>query len=174
MYLCTYKYSLYSAAVAQQDVVLTMMSGEQCFGSRVTLLCTHPNPLADSVKYFPLLINWAEDGTTIDFGDPSSVRFTATRLNSTATTLSFTVTEDRVINYTCFLVLQANRSREESNVVTIDALGKYMNLLLIQSSTFIFLLMRGPFMLLRLYCPHMYVLVLRPPYTYCTCTYICR
>ena len=106
-----------------------MTSGEQCFGSRVTLLCTHPDPLADPVKYVPQLIAWAKDGTAIDFTDPSSsARFTPTRLNSTASTLSFTVTEedhrDRVITCTCFLLNNANRDREESNVVTIDTLGE--------------------------------------------------
>ena len=106
-----------------------MTSGEQCFGSRVTLLCTHPDPFADSVKYIQQTINWAEDGTTIDFSDPSNARFTATRLSSIASTLSFTVTEedhrDKVIACTCFLVLNnANRDREESNVVTMDALGE--------------------------------------------------
>ena len=108
-----------------------MTSGDQCFGSRVTLLCTHPDPFADSVKYLPQLIAWAENGTTIDFTDPSIARFTPTRVNSTASTLSFTVTEedhrDRVITCTCFLVLNnANRDCDESNVVTIDALGKYI------------------------------------------------
>ena len=106
-----------------------MTPGEQCFGSRVTLLCTYPDPLADPVKYYPQDITWAEDGTTIDFTDPSSsARFTPNRLNSTASTLSFTVTEedhrDRVITFTCFLVLN-NASRDESNVVIFNALGKY-------------------------------------------------
>ena len=107
-----------------------MTSGDQCFGSRVTLLCTHPDPFADPVKYVPRTVEWVENGTTIDFGDPSSsARFTVNRLNSTASTLSFTVTEedhrDRVITCTCFLVLNsANRDHEESNVVTMDALGE--------------------------------------------------
>ena len=114
--------------LAQQGVVLTMTSGDQCFGSRVTLLCTHPDPLADPVKYFPQAITWAEDDTPID---ASSARVTLTRLNSTASSLSFTVTEedhrDRVITCTCFLVLNnANRDRDESNVVTIDFPGKGM------------------------------------------------
>ena len=129
--VCTCKYSFNSVVVAQQDVVLTMMSGEQCFGGRVTLLCTHPDPFADAVKYFPQAITWAEDGTVIDFTDPSNTRFNVTRLSSTSSTLSFTVTEedyrDRVITCTCFLVLNnANRDREESNVVTIDPPGEGM------------------------------------------------
>ena len=115
-----------------------MTSGDQCYGSRVTLFCTHPDPFADAVKYVPRTVEWAENGTTIDFGDPSSsARFTVNRLNSTTSTLSFTVTEedhrDRVITCTCFLVLNnANRSHEESNVVTMDALGDYVNLVLTQ------------------------------------------
>ena len=36
-----------------QGPVLTMMSGEQCFGSRVDLLCTHPDPFDDPDKCFP-------------------------------------------------------------------------------------------------------------------------
>ena len=108
-----------------------MTSGDQCFGSRVTLLCTHPDPFADSVKYVPRTVEWVQSGTVLDFTDPSSARFTPTRLNSTASTLSFNVTEEdhrnRTITCTCFLVLNnANRDREESNVVTIDALGEYM------------------------------------------------
>ena len=114
--------------LGQKDVVLTMPSGEQCFGSRVTLLCTHPDPLADSVKYIQQTITWVVDGTVLDFSDPSNAGFTPTRLNSTASTLSFNVTEedhrDRVIASTCFLALNnANRDREESNVVTIDPIG---------------------------------------------------
>ena len=110
-------------------MVLTVTSGEQCFGSRVTLLCTHPDPFADPVKYVPRTVEWAENGITIDFTDPSSARFTVNRQNSTASTLSFTVTEedhrDRVITCTCFLALNnANRDREESNVVVMDALGE--------------------------------------------------
>ena len=106
-----------------------MMSGDQCYGSRVTLLCTHPDPSNHPGMYVFDSFRWAEDGTAIDFSDPSSARFTANRLNSTASTLSFAVTEeehrDRVITCTCFLVLNnANRNREESDPVTIDALGE--------------------------------------------------
>ena len=109
-------------------MVLTITSGEQCFGSKVTLLCTHPDPSNHPGMYVSDSFRWAEDGTAIDFSDPSSARFTATRLNSTASNLSFTVTEedhrDRVITCTCFLVLNnTNRDREESNVVTINPPG---------------------------------------------------
>ena len=141
MYLCTYKYSLYSAAVAQ-DVNITMMSGDQCFGSRVTLLCTHPDPFADSGRYIQEGIRWAENGTTIDFTDPSSAKFTVIRVSSNISTLSFNVTEedhgDRVITCTCFLVLNnANRDREESKDIIMDAPGEYMNLLLLFQVLFI-------------------------------------
>ena len=158
---------------AQQDVVLTMTSGEQCFGSRVTLLCTHPDPFADSVKYIQQTINWAEDGTVIDFTDPSGKRFTPTRLNSTASTLSFTVTEedyrDREITYACFLVLNnANRDREESKAITMDALGEYTSLLLLQKLLIYFT--HRPFVLFKLYWPQ---ICIRTSYIY-TLTYICR
>ena len=106
-----------------------MTSGEQCFGSRVDLLCAHPDPLADPDKYIPQLIAWAENGTTIDFTDPASARFTPTRVNSTASTLSFDITEedhrDRVILYTCFLIRNnANRDRDESNPLMLDPPGE--------------------------------------------------
>ena len=112
-----------------QGPVLTMMSGEQCFGSRVDLLCTHPDPFDDPDKYIPQPITWAENGTTIDFSDPASARFTPTRVNSTASTLSFNITEedhrDRVILYSCFLVRNnANRDREESKALVVDPPGE--------------------------------------------------
>ena len=84
-----------------QGPVLTMTSGEVCFGSRVDLLCAHPDPFDDPDNYLPQAINWAENGTTIDFTDPASARFSLTRVSSTALTLSFDITEedhrDRVI-----------------------------------------------------------------------------
>ena len=106
-----------------------MTSGEVCFGSRVDLLCTHPDPFDDSGKYLHQLITWAENGTTIDFTDKASARFTPTRLNSTASTLSFDITEevhrDRVILYTCFLVRNnANRDRDESEALVLDPPGE--------------------------------------------------
>ena len=106
-----------------------MISEEQCFGSRVDLLCTHPDPLDDPDKYIPQVLTWAENGTTIDFTDPANARFTPTRVNSTASTLSFDVTEeehrDRVILYTCFLVRNnANRDRDESETLVVDPPGE--------------------------------------------------
>ena len=158
--LVQYCYHIWFALLcvsAQQNGVFTITSSDQCFGSRVTLLCTHPDPFADPVKYLPQPITWAEDGTAIDFTDPSSARFTPTRLNSTASTLSFTVTEedhrDRVITYTCFLVLNnANHDRDESVSLIIDPPGEYicMDILLLHK-LFINLFTHGPFMLLKLY-----------------------
>ena len=112
-----------------QDPVLTMISGEQCFGSRVDLLCTHPDPFADPDKYFRQAIVWAEDGTIIDITDPANARFTPTRVNSTASMLSFDITgehhRDRVILYTCFLVRNnANRDRDESEALVVDPPGE--------------------------------------------------
>ena len=94
-----------------QGPVLTMTSGEgQCFGSRVDLLCTHPDPFADPDKYFRQAIAWAENGTTIDLTDPANARFTPTRVSSTASTLSFDITEedhrDRVILHVYLLSCQ--------------------------------------------------------------------
>ena len=105
------------------------MSGELCFGSRVDLLCTHPDPLDDPDNYLQIPIAWSENGTTIDFTDPASARFTPIRLNSTASTLSFDITEedhrDRVILYTCFLVRNnANRDRDESEALVVDPSGE--------------------------------------------------
>ena len=105
------------------------MPGEQCFGSRVVLLCTHPDPLADPDNYLRIPIAWAENGTIIDFSNPANTRFTPTMVNSTASTLSFDVTEedhrDRVILYTCFLVRNnANRDRDESEALVVDPPGK--------------------------------------------------
>ena len=110
-----------------QGPVLTMMSGEQCFGSRVDLLCTHPDPFDDPVKYIQVPIAWAENGTVIDFSD---TRFTPTRVNSTASTLSFDITEedhrDRVILCSCFLVRNnANHDRDESEALVVDPPGEW-------------------------------------------------
>ena len=113
-----------------QGLVLTMMSGEVCFGSRVELLCIHPDPLDDPDKYLlPQVLAWAEDGTTIDFTDPANARFTPTRVNSTTSTLSFDITEedhrDRVILYTCFLVRNnVNRERDESEALVLYPPGE--------------------------------------------------
>ena len=112
-----------------QGPVLTMISGEQCFGSRVDLLCTHPDPFDDPVKYLQQAITWAENGTTIDFTNPAHARFTPIRVNSTASTLSFNITEedhrDRVILYTCFLVRNnPNRDRDESEALVLDPPGE--------------------------------------------------
>ena len=113
-----------------QGPVLTMMSGEQCFGSRVDLLCTHPDPFDDPVKYLQIPITWAENGTVIDLSDSVHARLTPTRLNSTASTLSLDITEedhrDRVILCSCFLVRNdANRDREESNTLVVDPPGEW-------------------------------------------------
>ena len=107
-----------------------MISKEQCFGSRVDLLCTHPDPLDDPDMYLPQVLTWAENGTTIDFTDPASARFTPTRVNSTTSMLSFNVTEedhrDRVIPCSCFLVRNnANRDRDESEAFVLDPPGEY-------------------------------------------------
>ena len=93
------------------------------------LLCTHPDPSDDPDNYLQLPITWAEDDTVIDFTDPANARFTPTRVSSTASTLSFDITEedhrDRVILYTCFLVRNdANRDRDESEALVVDPPGE--------------------------------------------------
>ena len=105
------------------------MSDEVCFGSRVVLLCTHPDPFDDPVKYLQVPITWSENGTAIDFTDPANTRFTPTRLNNTASTLSFDVTEedhrDRVVLCSCFLARNnAIRDRDESNALVLDPPGE--------------------------------------------------
>ena len=93
------------------------------------LVCTHPDPLDDPDNYLPQVHTWAENGTTIDISDPASARFNVTRLNSTAITLSFNVTEDhrdREILYTCFLTRNnPNRDREESEALVLDPPGEW-------------------------------------------------
>ena len=92
------------------------------------LLCIHPDPLDDPDNYFPQVHTWAENGTKIDISDPASARFNVTRLNSTAITLSFNVTEDhrdREILYTCFLTRNnANRDRDESEALVLNPPGE--------------------------------------------------
>ena len=107
------------------------MSGEQCFGSRVDLLCTHPDPFDDPDKYLQVPIAWAENNATVDFRDPAHARFTPIRLNNTASTLSFGVTEEdhrgRVILCDCFLVRNnANFDLVESNTLVINPKGEYI------------------------------------------------
>ena len=117
--------------LVQQGPTLKLTSGEVCFGSRVELVCTHPDPFDDPDKYLPQLITWAEDGTVIDFTDPASERFSPTRVNSTTSTLSFDITgedhRDRVIVYSCFLVRNnPNRDRDESEPLVLDPPGVYL------------------------------------------------
>ena len=115
--------------LVQQDPTLKLTSGEVCFGSRVKLVCTHPDPFDDPDKYFLIPIAWAMNGTTIDFTDPANARFTPTRVNSTTSTLSFDITgehhRDRVILCSCFLV-RNNRDRDESEPLVIDPPGVYL------------------------------------------------
>ena len=108
------------------------MSGEQCFGSRVDLLCTHPDPFDDSGNYLHQSIMWTENGNNIDLSDPAYARFTLTRFNSTASILSFNITEedyrDRMIPFTCFLVknnTKLNRTRDESKALVVDPPGEW-------------------------------------------------
>ena len=112
-----------------QDLVIRVISGEVCFGSRVDLFCTHPDPIANPDKYLQIPIAWAENGTVIDFSDPVHARPTPTRVNSTASMLSFDITEedhrDRVILYTCYLVRNnAYRDRDESESLVLDPPGE--------------------------------------------------
>ena len=121
---------LFISLPSAHGLVLTVMSAEMCFGSRVELLCIHPDPLDDPDKYLlPQVLAWAKNGTNIDFTDPANARFTPTRLNSTKSTLLFDITEedhrDRVILYTCFLVRNnAKRDRDESEALVVDPPGE--------------------------------------------------
>ena len=107
------------------------MSGGVCFGSRVELLCTHPDPFDDPEKYLQVPIAWAENNATIDFRDPANARLTPTRVNSTTSTLSFDITgedhRDRVILCNCFLVRNnANLDLVESNTLVMNPKGEYV------------------------------------------------
>ena len=120
---------IYMDFLGQQNLSLTLKSGQVCFDSRVQLLCIHPDPFEDPVKYLQQTIAWTENGTAIDFTDPANAGFTPTRVNSTASTLSFDITEedhrDRLILYTCFLVRNnANRDRDESETLVVDPPGE--------------------------------------------------
>ena len=127
-------FTLVLLLLVQQGPTLKLTSDEVCFGSRVELVCTHPDPLADPDKYIQIPIAWAMNGTTIDFTDPANERFAPTRVNSTASTLSFDITEedhrDRVILYGCFLVKNnANRDRDESKPLVLNPPGVYLYML---------------------------------------------
>ena len=110
--------SLFSSATAQ--ISLSTPTDVQCYDRPVTLVCTHP-VLPQEPEYLSEDVSWGRDGTVI-----STVGLGRTKLNSTTTRLQFTVTEDTVGNYTCFLVNSADSGRaDESNGVSVQPLGEY-------------------------------------------------
>ena len=101
-----------------QLFLTTPTDGVQCYGDPVTLVCTHPE-LPQEPKYVHADVSWRRDGTAI------STAGMANKTNSTTTTLQFTITEDTIGNYTCFLTNAVRGSIVESNSVSVRPLGEY-------------------------------------------------
>ena len=81
-------------------------------------MCTHP-VLPQEPEYPRGDVGWRRDGIGISVGGlrPSEP-------NSTTTRLQFTITEDTVGNYTCFLTNAVQGGIVESNSVPVRPLGK--------------------------------------------------
>ena len=82
-------------------------------------MCTHP-VLPQEPEYLSGDIDWRRDGTAI-----STAGLGHAKLNSTTTRLQFTIDEDTVGNYTCFLVNAVRGGTDESNSVSVRPLGEY-------------------------------------------------
>ena len=81
-------------------------------------MCTHPL-LPQEPEYLRGDVGWRRDGRGID-----TVGLGRTNPNSTTTQLQFTITEDTIGNYTCFLVNLVRSRADESNSVSVRPLGK--------------------------------------------------
>ena len=108
--------SLSSLATAQLSIS-TLTDGVQCFGDPAALVCTHP-VLPQVPKYMHADVSWRRDGTAI------STTGLANKTNSTTTYLHFTIAEDTVGNYTCFLSNNVQGGIVESNSVSVQQLGE--------------------------------------------------
>ena len=104
--------------VTSQFSLSTPTSGVGCSGDPVTLVCTHP-VLPQEPEYIHADVSWRRDGTAI-----STLGLGRTNLNSTTTTLQFTITEDTTGNYTCFLVNAVRGGIDESNSVSVRPLSE--------------------------------------------------
>ena len=82
-------------------------------------MCTHP-VLPKEPEYLQADVIWRRDGIIL-----SIIGLQPTELNSTTTRLQFTITEDTVGNYTCFLVNVVRGGIDESNSVSVRPLGEF-------------------------------------------------
>ena len=103
----------------------TPTGGAQCYGYPVTLACTHP-VLPHEPEFPQADVTWRRDGGAI-----STIGLGRSKLNSTNTILQFTITEDTIGNYTCFLVNSAQGGINKSNSVSVrpPAAGEYITLI---------------------------------------------
>ena len=112
----TVSVSVSSSATAQLS--LSPVTGVQCYGDPVTLVCTHP-VLPQKPEFIHADVTWMRDGTAI-----STVGLGRTNLNTTTTRLQFTITEDTIGNYTCFLSNNVRGGIVESNSVSVQPRGE--------------------------------------------------
>ena len=110
--------SLSSSATAQLSLS-TPTDGVQCYDDPVTLVCTHP-VLPQKPQFIQADVTWMRDGTAI-----STVGLGLTNLNPTRTRLQFTITQDTVGNYTCFLSNNVRGGIVESDSVSVRPRGEY-------------------------------------------------
>ena len=82
-------------------------------------MCTHP-VLPQEPEYRSGDVDWSRDGRGIPVGGLG-----LSELNSTTTRLQFTITEDTIGNYTCFITNAVRGGINESNSVSVRPLGEY-------------------------------------------------
>ena len=82
-------------------------------------MCTHP-VLPQRPEYLSGDVDWRRDGRGIPVGGLGLAE-----PNSTTTTLQFTITEDTVGNYTCFITNVVRGSVVESNIVPVRPRGEF-------------------------------------------------
>ena len=116
MLLCT------SSANAQLSLS-TLTDDVQCYGDLVTLACIHPE-LPQFPEYLQPDIDLRRDGRGI-----STDGLGKTKLSTNTTILNFTITQETVGNYTCFLVDAVRGGIVESNIVTVRPLGECNNII---------------------------------------------
>ena len=102
----------------------TSTGGAQCYGYPATLVCTHP-VLPREPEFPQPDVNWRRNGLAI-----STIGLGRSKFNSTNTRLQFTITEDTIGNYTCFLVNPVQGGINKSNSVSVrpPAAGEYITL----------------------------------------------
>ena len=106
--------------IATAQLSLSKPTDVQCYGDPVTLVCTHP-VLPQEPEYLSGQVGWRRDSRGI------SVRgLGLAEPNSTTTTLQFTITEDTIGNYTCFLTNAVRGGIVESNGVPVRPRGEYI------------------------------------------------